>query len=111
MVLEVELVQAVVGGGSVTVVVGVAGGVKVRLLLDSLPVSALRAVDVRFVLLEAGQLSVAPEADMRMVVGGGRVPEPGVWVRLWPLVCLIVMVTDTVVATSLAQHANLWRPV
>ena len=107
VVLEVELVQAVVGGGAVTVVVGVAGGVEVRLLLDSLPVSGLRAVDVRFVLLEAGQLSVAPEADMRMVVGGGLVPQSGVRVRLWPVVCLVVMVTDTVVTTRLAQDGHL----
>ena len=77
VVLEVELVQAVVGWRAVTVVVGVAGGVKVRLLLDSLPVSALRAVDVRLVLLEAGELSVAPEADVRMVVGNGL--RPDIW--------------------------------
>ena len=53
MVLEVELVQAVVGGGAVTVVVGVAGGVEVCLLLHPLPVSGLLALHVRFVFLEA----------------------------------------------------------
>ena len=53
VVLEVELVQAVVGGRAVAVVVGVAGGVKVRLLLHPLPVSSLLALHLRFVFLEA----------------------------------------------------------
>lgn len=59
VVLELELVQAVVGGWTVTVVVGVAR-VEIRLLLDSLPVSLL-AVNVRFVFVEAGEVCVAPE--------------------------------------------------
>ena len=114
MLLEVELVQAVVCGGAVAVVVRVAG-VEVRLLLHSLPVPALLTVQVRFVFLEARELGVAPEADMRVreVGGGGRlVPQPGVVVvSLRPLVGLVVVVTDAVVSASLAQHGHLWRAV
>ena len=107
VVLELELVQAVVGGWTVTVVVGVAR-VEIRLLLDSLPVSLL-AVNVRFVFVEAGEVCVAPEWDVWLVVWGCC--WSGVRVRLPPVVGLVVVVTDAGVSPCLAEDRHLWWAV
>ena len=72
--LEVELVEGVVGGRArVAVVVGVAVVEVRRLLLDPLPLDSL-VLQLGFVLLEAAgrHLGLAPEADG---VGGGRRPQ------------------------------------
>ena len=74
VVLEVELVEGVVGGRArVAVVVGVAVVEVRRLLLDPLPLDSL-VLQLGFVLLEAAgrHLGLAPEADG---VGGGRRPQ------------------------------------
>ena len=75
VVLEVELVEGVVGGRArVAVVVGVAVVEVRRLLLDPLPLDSL-VLQLGFVLLEAPSprhLGLAPEADG---VGGGRRPQ------------------------------------
>ena len=74
VVLEVELVEGVVGGRArVAVVVGVAVVEVRRLLLDPLPLDSL-VLQLGFVLFEvAGRhLGLAPEADG---VGGGRRPQ------------------------------------
>ena len=72
--LEVELVEGVVGGRArVAVVVGVAVVEVRRLLLDPLPLDSL-VLQLGFVLFEAAgrHLGLAPEADG---VGGGRRPQ------------------------------------
>ena len=68
MVLEVELVEGVVGGRARVAVVEVR-----RLLLDPLPLDSL-VLQLGFVLIEAAgrHLGLAPEADG---VGGGRRPQ------------------------------------
>ena len=74
VVLEVELVEGVVGGRArVAVVVGVAVVEVRRLLLDPLPLDSL-VLQLGFVLFEAAgrHLGLAPEADG---VGGGRRPQ------------------------------------
>ena len=75
MVLEVKLVEGVVGGRArVAVVVGVAVVEVRRLLLDPLPLDSL-VLQLGFVLFETPSprhLGLAPEADG---VGGGRRPQ------------------------------------